>query len=277
MEKSPRAKNPGAHPQGGQPKPGAGAPAHLPDPKRRVGPCRPFASDPSWSEAWWWLVFPVLMAAFTLGSFLLAPDFYERYVIPEGFGVLEFSQFLLALGATFVAGSLLFLPFVKARPFVYAVALIGALGSLYIAGEEVSWGQHFFHWSTPDAWGEINRQDETNLHNTYFVFEKLPRSILEVGIVIGGLLVPLAASFYPWISANRFSLFLPAACIVPTALGAMLFKLIDKLQQNIDGLEIAGRPSEGTELFLYLFILVYFITYARRLKELEIAEHALPK
>ncbi len=109
------------------------------------------------------------------------------------------------------------------------------------------------------------------------MFEKLPRSILEVGVAIGGLLVPLAALFYPWVRANRFSLFLPAACIVPAALGAMLFKIIDKLQQNIDALDIAGRPSEGTELFLYFFILVYFITYARRLKELEITEHALPK
>ncbi len=50
---------------------------------------------------------------------------------------------------------------------MFAVTLIGALGSLYIAGEEMSWGQHFFHWNTPEYWAEVNRQQETNLHNTY--------------------------------------------------------------------------------------------------------------
>jgi hypothetical protein len=43
----------------------------------------------------------------------------------------------------FIASSLLLMPFVRARPFVFTVALIAALSCLYIAGEEMSWGQHF--------------------------------------------------------------------------------------------------------------------------------------
>jgi hypothetical protein len=250
---------------------------HLPDPKKTKGPYRPFTSDPGWNEAWWWLGFPVLVAVFTVGSYQLNPDWYMRYVIPEGYGVLEISHFLMPLFGFFIAGSLLFLPFLRTRPLVFSVALIGALSCIYIAGEEMSWGQHFFHWNTPEYWAEVNRQQETNLHNTYDIFEKTPRLILELGIFAGGLLVPLAAVFYPSIRANRASLFLPAAALVPTALGAMLFKLVDRLQQADYLPTLIQRPSEVIETYLYFFILAYLIVYARRIKELEVAEGAIPK
>ena len=40
-----------------------------------------------------------------------------------------------------------------------------AVACFLIAGEEVSWGQWFFHWQTPDALSQVNLQNETNLHN----------------------------------------------------------------------------------------------------------------
>jgi hypothetical protein len=104
------------------------------------------------------------------------------------------------------------------RPLVLAVAFIGALACFYIAAEEMSWGQHFFQKDTPEYWAAVNRQQETNLHNTYAIFEKTPRSILEAGILIGGLGLPLAAIFFPWLRACRGSLFLPAVALVPTAI-----------------------------------------------------------
>jgi hypothetical protein len=250
---------------------------HLPDPKIPTGPYRPFTSDPGWSEAWWWLGFPVLVALFVIGTYQFTPDFYQRYVIPEGYGILELSHFLMPLAGLFIAASLLLLPFVRARPLVFTVALIGGLTCLYIAGEEMSWGQHFFHWNTPDYWADVNRQAETNLHNTYAVFEKTPRAILELGILIGGLLVPLAAAFDPRVRANRLSLFLPPAALVPAAIGAAVFKYADILHARNAIDELVGRASETVETFLYFFILAYLIVYARRIKELEVAEHALPK
>jgi hypothetical protein len=249
----------------------------LPDPKMPQGPYRPFTCDPGWTEAWWWLGIPLLVAAFAVGTYQFAAHFYLRYVLPEGYGLLEVSHFFIPLFGLFIAASLLLLPFVRARPVVFAVALIAALSCLYIAGEEMSWGQLFLHWNTPEYWAMVNRQEETNLHNTYAIFEKTPRSILETAIFIGGLIVPLAAIFYPWLRACRASLFLPAAALVPTALGAFIFKLIDRLQQGGHVDTILKRPSETIETYLYFFILAYLIVYARRLKELEVTEGALPK
>jgi hypothetical protein len=218
------------------------------------------------------------VAAFVIGTYQFAPDFYVRYVIPEGCGILEFSHFLMPLASLFIAASLLLLPFVRARPLVFTVALIGALSCLHIAGEEMSWGQHFFHWNTPEYWVEVNRQEETNLHNTYAVFEKWPRAILEVGILIGGLLVPLAAVFDPRVRANLLSLFLPPAALVPAAIGAAVFKFADVLHARDLIAELVGRPSEAVETYLYFFILAYLTSSStRRIKELEVTEHALPK
>jgi hypothetical protein len=249
----------------------------LPDPKIPHGPYRPFTCDPGWTEAWWWLGIPLLVAVLAVGTYQLAPHFYLRYMLPEGYGLIEVSHFFIPLFGLFIAASLLLLPFVRARPAVFSVALIAALSCLYVAGEEMSWGQHFFHWNTPEYWAMVNRQEETNLHNTYAIFEKTPRSILELGIFIGGLIVPIAAMFYPWLRACRASLFLPADALVPTALGAFAFKLLDRLQQGGYVDTILKRPNETIETYLYLFILAYLIVYARRLKALAMAEGALPK
>lgn len=36
-------------------------------------------------------------------------------------------------------------------------------------GEELSWGQHYFGFDTPEAIGKINQQEELNLHNLTFI------------------------------------------------------------------------------------------------------------
>ena len=155
----------------------------LPDPKIPHGPYRPFACDPGWSEAWWWLGIPLFVAVFMVGSYLARPPMVSTAVVlPEGYGAAGVLALSWRSSALFIAARLLFRPFVRARPLVFAVAMIGALSCLYIAGEEMSWGQHFFHWNTPEYWAMVNRQEETNLHNTYYIFEKLPRCILEIGI-----------------------------------------------------------------------------------------------
>jgi hypothetical protein len=241
---------------------------HLPDPATQ-GPYRPFTTDPGWSEAWWWLAVPVLFAIWLLVTWQIAPGWYSKWVNPEGYGILEFSQFVTMLIALAIAVRLLFRPFVRKRPFVFTITIIGVLSCLYTAGEEMSWGQHFFHWKTPEYWAMVNRQEETNLHNIYPAFEQWPRAIMELGAVIGGILVPIAAAFFPGVRANRLSLFLPAAALLPTAIGAMIFKLAPVLDQSR---HVVQRPSEVIEIYLYYFILAYLIVFARRLNELQAAE-----
>ena len=69
----------------------------LPDPKIPHGPYRPFTSDPGWSEAWWWLGLPLFVAAFTIGSYWLSAEWYDRGVLPEGYGIVVLAQFFIPL------------------------------------------------------------------------------------------------------------------------------------------------------------------------------------
>jgi len=51
------------------------------------------------------------------------------------------------------------------RKWWFAPYLIIALFFFVLTMEEISWGQAYLGWKTPDAFAEFNRQGETNLHN----------------------------------------------------------------------------------------------------------------
>mgnify|MGYP000302486617 CR=1 FL=1 len=248
---------------------GRGADVALPDPTRNTGPYKPFASDPGWREAWWWFFLPTVLAISLIGIQAVSSKFYAAWILPEGLGFLEFSQFLIAVSGMLVALRLLFRPFVRSRRLVFVFLCIAALGCFYIAGEETSWGQQLFQWQTPEYWAEINRQQETNLHNTMQLFGKKPRALLELGILVGGLILPPLAVLYPAIRKNRWSLFIPPAAIVPVALGAALFKTTDVLLNVFQIPSLVPRPSEAIEIYLYSFLLFYMIMFTRRIGELE--------
>lgn len=241
----------------------------LPDPQLQVGPFRPFQDDPGWSEAWWWLGIPAVLATGLIIVNNVATQFYRDWILPEGYGFLELGHFFIPLTGFILALWLLKRPAVRARRLLLIVVLVAAVACFYIAGEEHSWGQHFFNWQTPDYWADLNRQQETNLHNVTDLFDKKPRLLLELGTLIGGLLIPLAAQFNPWIRRNRWSLFLPASAMFPVALGALLFKSFHFIEKHFAITMPLDRPAEATESFLYLFILFYLIILARRVGELE--------
>ena len=241
----------------------------LPDPQETAGPFRPFMRDPGWREAWWWLAVPAVMALFLIAANQTAPQFYRQWIIPEGYGFLELGHFFIPLCGLIIALRLLARAFVRERRYILSLTILAAFACLYIAGEEHSWGQHFFNWRTPDYWAELNRQQETNLHNITDAFDKKPRLLLELGTFCGGLLVPFAALFSSRIRRNRWSLFLPADAMVPVSLGVVLFKSFHFIEKTFAMQMPVFRPAEATETFLYLFILFYLIVFARRVGELE--------
>ncbi len=136
---------------------------------------------------------------------------------------------------------------------------------IYVAGEEVSWGQHFFNWDTPQGWNNINDQQETNLHNTSSWLDQKPRLILMFGIVIGTLIIrPLVLNNSIKLP-EKLKILLPvkefsflAALIIGTHL---LEKLLDIL--NID---FFVRYSEVQEIMLFYFVLIYLVNLYRKLK-----------
>ncbi|HLO14942.1 MAG TPA: hypothetical protein VK206_08935 [Anaerolineales bacterium] len=75
-----------------------------------------------------------------------------------------------------------------------------ALLFFFGAGEEISWGQRIFGFSTPQALAEVNKQDELNLHNLtvmenskFFTADRM----FDVFWFLFGVLTPAVALLVP--------------------------------------------------------------------------------
>ncbi len=106
-------------------------------------------------------------------------------------GVVEIIQILLL-----IISIILFFSFIKKNKninFKFSKYLLGIyfIGILYYFLEEISWGQHFFQWNSPEFFNEINEQKETNLHNINNLFNQLPRNLLLLWCSFTFLIVKL--------------------------------------------------------------------------------------
>ncbi|MFW6310325.1 MAG: hypothetical protein ACOC1D_04415, partial [Prolixibacteraceae bacterium] len=55
----------------------------------------------------------------------------------------------------------------KTALIIRGILLGGSILLFLIFGEELSWGQHFFGWESPEVFQESNFQQETNVHNFF--------------------------------------------------------------------------------------------------------------
>ncbi len=225
---------------------------------------RPHDSLPRW--LWLWL--PVVVAVLPFVARIGAPAtdriFYGEFGVLENLTVLFLAVGVVA-GVRIIAGPTA----AQAGPFRLWVLLI-VLGAVYFAGEEISWGQHFFGWGTPEPWARINEQAETNLHNTSSLFNQLPRALLTLAALIGGVIMPV------WIRSRDLAFtpgsvpawLWPTMVCLPSAALAVAISWPGKLLRatGIDqrGLDIG--PGETKEALLGLFIMIYLLSLARRVR-----------
>lgn len=106
----------------------------------------------------------------------------------------EWTQFYFFLFASFFY-SVLCLKIKSYRLFFGFLAI----ACLYVAGEEISWGQRLFGFLTPDFFNQHNLQQETNLHNFFVgpydtVLKRILEWIIAVLLVGFGLIYPLNIS-----------------------------------------------------------------------------------
>jgi hypothetical protein len=208
----------------------------------------------------------ILFFAFSL-ALALRPDL--RMTVFEGeLGVVENSQAAILLVAL-IASLILFGRARAARDRglkVWAALLV--LGSFYMLGEEISWGQHYAGWAAEGWFAQVNDQQETNLHNTSAWFDQKPRALLETAIYVGGILYPLVTAATgrlriarPWWLMPTFAGFTAAVLTLVTILPEWL---------HLFGFGQGSKPyraSEQQEVFIYLFVLLYTLSLLRRLRD----------
>ncbi|MDX1682441.1 MAG: hypothetical protein R3336_04925, partial [Phycisphaeraceae bacterium] len=143
---------------------------------------------PARPPVWLWLWLPLLIYPGLLISLWLAEDFWSMMTRKEG-GV-EFLSF--ALGLLGVGYGVAVWRRRRALPesqgwLAYWFAAV-TLGTFFLAGEEVSWGQHLGFWNSeqlPEAVKRVNDQNETNFHTITNALDQGPTNLVVGATLIG--------------------------------------------------------------------------------------------
>ena len=218
---------------------------------------------------WLWLWLPLIVALFPYVARIISIE-SDSIVFGEQ-GIIENYTFVIL----FIAIILGVLAIMKMQNFSFPVFRIWltllVLGCIYYAGEEISWGQHWFGWGTPEAWMDVNDQGETNLHNTSALLDQVPRMLLTIAAVVGGIFIPLFISlrnvplprngFYYWLWPTYVNI---PTCILAVAvsLHEKIYKLFDTAVPHL--LDI--RAGEAKECLLAMFLFMYIASFYKRLK-----------
>jgi len=219
---------------------------------------------------WLTLYLPILMALYPLVIAIPALN-WEANIYRE-YGMVENVTVICLALATFWAVRAL----ISAKNSFQRIWLfLLAAGAFLFLGEEISWGQHYFQWTTPDGWKEINKQDETSLHNVdgwaEFLFTKVARNGLCSGALIGSILapwwlrkkpalvVPGTLHFWLWPSSQAaFVAVMANLTVVPRKIA----KFWEYQLPHYYGLD----DGEMKECYLAIFIMMYALVQWRMIR-----------
>jgi hypothetical protein len=147
-----------------------------------------------------------------------------------------------------------------------------SVGLLFVAMEEIAWGQFVFYFSTPGWMEKVNEQGEFTFHNigpVHDVSSSLPQFVFGVGGLIGVYL-------------NRFRLFKDVAApvvLLPWFIlitGQALFEHVSDsygIQPHLDWL--VRQLAEPNEMLIALAALLYvFINATALARKVEITHGA---
>lgn len=211
------------------------------------------------SGAWIAMALPLLVA---VGAGALVPFRSVFLWLTAEDSVVEWLQFGAIVGIAF-SFAVLALRTRRRYPWFAALAAVIALGALFVAGEEISWGQRIFGWATPAELEEVNRQGESNIHNILSVQRAF--GLAELLAAAYGLTAPIAIA----ILARRHELPGWRYLVVPPLFLASAFAIAfayraARLTLLADAGRSVNRLGEVAELLLYAAILVFAVLALRR-------------
>jgi hypothetical protein len=216
----------------------------------------------------WLVILPLLaVLGYFVGLRLGGAAFMDAMLSEQG--PIELATFALYLGSAGIVGALAVLPR-GTVPLVYRLCYgLLALGAVFVALEEVSYGQHLFGWSSPPWFAAHNVKGEVNLHNLYG--DRPTRTLRNLGLIgygVVGILLPALARWryreYP--PGHWTHYLLPRGEIITLVALAILLRRLRKLPSSaISGLNLG--LDELMELCLAGAALVYALMLWRRLAD----------
>ena len=222
--------------------------------------------------AWLWLWGPLSCLLVVPALFIFFPEHAQKLIGDEN-GIPDLATPIVLIPGI-IAGFLCHalrknLP----APWLHIWLMLMTVACIYFAGEEISWGQSLFHWQTPEVISRINDQNETNLHNMSSWFDQKPRLLLAMGVLIGGIVLPLWRKSKGIVYRDRDwrYWFWPDFICLPAGVLAFAVKF-PQHYENITGHWLFSTPfrtSEFQELYFAYFLMLYLMSCYTRLKRFQ--------
>jgi hypothetical protein len=214
-------------------------------------------------------VVPVI-AAFAFIATVPFPALFQRLVDEDS--PLETTQFVLILAASFLFGRLSARLLRTGQRRLGILYLLLALGTFFVAGEEISWGQRIFGWRTPEELQAINAQQEISVHNIYGFHQPFIYAVMLGGMY--GVVVPLITLAFPAVRrrSTLSYLLIPPLCLVPAFFMPFGYRFCRLFLPQLYGARgyivfVITEFNELTELCLYFGLLVFAGLNLRRQRQ----------
>lgn len=229
-----------------------------------------------------WLGLPLLILLVLWLSPMLGYERWRIVILGERIGFIENLTVLFLIVATVMSLRMALRRTVLPRSVRILLVLL-ALGSLFLAGEEASWGQHWIRYETPSDIADDNIQGEFNLHNRKGFWQECVtshgRHAAGWGVVALGIVFPLA--LLPWrdrIQSRSAILYwlAPSWRVVPAALLSALAKVPAHMMTRLVGeaprksyawMALYRPGGELKEFGLALLVLLYVLSLDIRVRQ----------
>ncbi len=183
-----------------------------------------------------WLGLPGAALSLLLATPLMGHDLWSDFMLSE-FGFFEIATLIMLFTAIVLGVSAILTPRARRVRWLRPLLVLAVLGAVYFAGEEASWGQHYFNFETPEEWRDINSQEEFNFHNLtiehYGLLDNVPRVGMLLACLILGVILPLIrhwqgdSHYNPEYSVVGWVV--PSPALVPVSLMAVLSTVPEKI------------------------------------------------
>ena len=230
-----------------------------------------------------WFIFPILITLIFFIVKFLNINLFIAYFKGEK-GIIENGTFFILLISIITTFSVI--KKIKTKLLsknFYVLMILFLIGLVYFAGEEISWGQHWFNWETNNFFKNFNDQSETNFHNISSWFDQKPRFVLILFVILGGTIIPLFfdnSKKYFLLKYDSLKWFCPTFCCFPSSLTCLFIYSLDNLYKILcygtPGIDIKCkyipelfyfRTSEILEFYISFFLLIYILSINSRLKK----------
>ncbi|MEZ4663928.1 MAG: hypothetical protein R2911_40865 [Caldilineaceae bacterium] len=212
------------------------------------------------------IIVPLLVAASGVGFALFGKGAYKWYIQEDGFA--ENVQVLLLACTLLMAMAVTYREWFRGTRWVALMYAVLCCGFVFLIGEELTWGQRIFQWTTTATFAAINKQNETNLHN----IESVEQVFKWVQLLVGayGFLLPLVIFNWKWPEWLKKEL--PAFIPPPTLMPAFAALFVWRLYRNLlpapkQFYFFVSEYNEVLELTLALGLFLFMVFQLRRKRE----------